>query len=670
MMLVYILAITISATWITKMVVSRTVIFRKTLLDIPILLFCISQIISTIISIHPRTSVFGYYSRFNGGLLSVFAYISLFYAFVSNVTKQQAISFIKTLILSATFVSLYAIPEHFGVSPSCIIISGETSVSCWVQDVQNRVFGTFGQPNWLAAYVAAILPLTLAMGYKEAKKSFFTIPTPFFYAFAIVVSTMALLFTNSRSGILACAIGLIGLFVFGVLQIIRVDIHSIKSTLRSRYTATFLLLLGALILPILVFGSPFNPPLSSFFSTQKQDVIQPTPVGGSQMETGGTESGSIRKIVWKGAIDIWKRYPIFGSGVETFAYSYYRDRPKDHNLVSEWDFLYNKAHNEYLNYLATTGIVGLLTYLSFSGLSLLLLLYWLLRNWEHSFVLSALIVGLVSIWISNFFGFSTVMISVIFFLFPAIGYTLSQKELEIPKQKPSTSSVYFINTIIWIFAALLIWKVGSFWVADKTFAMGKRLESQGDQVSAYHVLTSATQLIPDEPTYHDELSLLTAKLAVGLMQENEATAAAILAQQAIQESDTAVLQNPMHLNFYKTRARVFIFLAQLNPQALDEAVRTLEHARNLAPTDAKLPYNIAVIKQTQGKNDEAKELLLHTIDLKTNYEDARMALSKVYETEKEYEEAIEQLQFILKFIAPNNEAANKKMQELLQKSQK
>jgi putative inorganic carbon (hco3(-)) transporter len=60
----------------------------------------------------------------------------------------------------------------------------------------------------------------------------------------------------------------------------------------------------------------------------------------------------------KGAWELTKKYPLFGSGVETFAYSYYNVRPVEHNLVTEWDFLYNKAHNEFLNYAATTGFVG------------------------------------------------------------------------------------------------------------------------------------------------------------------------------------------------------------------------------------------------------------------------------------------------------------------------
>ena len=57
------------------------------------------------------------------------------------------------------------------------------------------------------------------------------------------------------------------------------------------------------------------------------------------------------------------KYPLFGTGVETFAYSYNFVRPLTHNLTSEWDYVYNKAHNEYFNYLATTGFIGLISYL-------------------------------------------------------------------------------------------------------------------------------------------------------------------------------------------------------------------------------------------------------------------------------------------------------------------
>lgn len=138
--------------------------------------------------------------------------------------------------------------------------------------------------------------------------------------------------------------------------------------------------------------------------------------GGTQLETGGSESGDIRKIVWKGALGVWRRYPLFGSGVETFAYSYYNFRPAEHNLVSEWDFLYNKAHNEYLNFLATTGIFGLGTYL----LLQVWISIWLLKHNQVAFLS-----GLIALSVSNFFGFSTVPVALLFWLYPAFAFVLT-----------------------------------------------------------------------------------------------------------------------------------------------------------------------------------------------------------------------------------------------------
>ena len=117
---------------------------------------------------------------------------------------------------------------------------------------------------------------------------------------------------------------------------------------------------------ILIVGTPFTPSVNEF--ANKNEKVNIEAVAESEyrppaLEVGGTESGEIRKIVWRGAVEIYKNYPLLGSGPETFAYSYYNFRPQEHNLVSEWDFLYNKAHNEYLNYLATVGIIGTTAYL-------------------------------------------------------------------------------------------------------------------------------------------------------------------------------------------------------------------------------------------------------------------------------------------------------------------
>src|SRR5205807_2511334 len=123
-----------------KMIVDKRFIWKKTPLDLPMFLFLLSQILSTIFSTDLHTSLWGYYSRSNGGLFSILSYILLYYALVSNFTKEEIKSCVKAALLGALAVTLWAIPEHFGVSPSCILLTHEFNDACWVQDVQARVF--------------------------------------------------------------------------------------------------------------------------------------------------------------------------------------------------------------------------------------------------------------------------------------------------------------------------------------------------------------------------------------------------------------------------------------------------------------------------------------------------------------------------------------------------
>ena len=89
MMAVYGLTVIILAGWVTKMLVQKEFRVRRTVLDVPIVLFVLSQLVSAAFSLDPHVSWFGYYSRFNGGMWSVFSYVILYYGFVSNFAPSE-----------------------------------------------------------------------------------------------------------------------------------------------------------------------------------------------------------------------------------------------------------------------------------------------------------------------------------------------------------------------------------------------------------------------------------------------------------------------------------------------------------------------------------------------------------------------------------------------------
>src|SRR5579863_1880995 len=84
MWLTFGLTIVIGTSWAIKMVLQKKISIQRTPLDLLLLLFLVSQIISSIFSLDQHVSWWGYYSRFNGGLLSTICYLVLYYAFVTN----------------------------------------------------------------------------------------------------------------------------------------------------------------------------------------------------------------------------------------------------------------------------------------------------------------------------------------------------------------------------------------------------------------------------------------------------------------------------------------------------------------------------------------------------------------------------------------------------------
>lgn len=625
MILVYILTILITTTWAVRMITERKFIFRRTILDIPLLIFLGSQVISTILSIDPTTSWFGYYSRLNGGLLSSICYVILYWTFVSNINKEKALQMIKIILWSAVLVSVYGVLEHFGIDKDI-----------WQQDVQHRVFSTLGQPNWLAAWLVALLPITWAMILNQSEKR--QIPKLILlYSLSLLLFT-TLIFTGSRSGLIG----------FGVAEVIFWGFILIKYKLK--FAKEFLISNALIIIVALIFGTQFTPSISSL--VKKTLVTQPEKITQTQttaLDTGGTESGTIRKIVWQGALQVWMHYPIFGTGVETFAYSYYLYRPAAHNMTSEWDYIYNKAHNEYLNFLANTGAVGLLAYLGLITLSI----FSMIQNSKYEKckgINVALIAGYFSILATNFFGFSVVPIQILFYLYPAFAPVLNTETTELNYQKSKLNNPQKIGVFLLLsFTVYLSFITCRYWYADTLYAKGygynQSSVNRPDIAARY--LDQAIHLVPNQGLYYSELSKSYTNLALAYFEAKDATASSELAQAAVANTLKAVNLSPANVNFKRIEFGVFFMLSKVNPSYLIDAKDVLVQAAAQAPTDAKIHYNLGLIYSRLGQNDLALQTLKETIDMKPNYNEAR-----------------EQFEYILKNVDPNDPQTKQNLESI------
>ncbi|MCD6226112.1 O-antigen ligase family protein [bacterium] len=584
MLFVYLTTVVIASLWLILMIGEKKLIFKKTPLFWPLMLFLGGQILATVFSIDRYTSIFGYYSRLHGGLLSTLSYLVLYWALVSCGEKEWREKIIKAVLLSGILIAGWGVAEHFGVDKDF-----------WVQDVQNRVFSTLGQPNWLAAYLDVLIILALVAAEKKGKI--------WWGVFSLFY--LCLLYTKSRSGLLGLGGGLVFFYLFAWR----------REKKKKEWRGAFLKSLGIIALLSFLVGTPYTPSWRKLFSRQKTVSSQPP----SSLKI--TPSSEIRKIVWRGALRLWRKYPLVGTGVETFAYTYYWVRPREHNLTSEWDFLYNKAHNEYLNFAANSGTLGLVTYL----LILAFYFLWFLKKGRReSLWIIGLGGGLVSLLITNFFGFSVVVTGSWFFFIPALSF-LEEKPVFTNKnwriEKLKVGGLLFL-------AGYLIFQIIQFWWGDFYLQKGILLEKQNRPEKSLFYLKKALRANPRVPLYHDKMSLTLAKLAAVLHQEGKKEAALQAAKAAIEESDKALAGSPFHLNFYRDRAKMFYILSTIDLRYLERSLQTILRAIDLAPTDAKLYYNAGAMFWSLGEKERGIKYLKRALELKPDYQRAKALLEK------------------------------------------
>lgn len=635
MVVTYGLTVIILSAWVVKMLSDREIRIAKTPLDIPIALFVASQLVSSLFSIDPHVSWFGYYSRFNGGMWSIFSYVILYYAFVTHFPPVKKT--LNTIVAIAALVALYGVAEHFGIDKHL-----------WVQDVQSRVFSTLGQPNWLAAYLVALVPIAWALGFNN-----------FIWGSISILFFLVVLFTRSRSGLLGLAVA--DIIFWGI--IFTKSFASPKELKKKIFNRC--IFLHAVFALIIFLNGTYIDQVDRWFTfagwkNRITHMVTPAPKvektpSGTLLESGGTESGLIRKYVWQAAVTAWRantKNMILGTGTETFAFAFYQYRPQGHNMTSEWDFLYNKAHNEYLNYLATTGLFGLGSYLLLIGS----FIFWYISKCIKGVNLTlALFAGWTSILFTNFFGFSVVVMQLFFFLFPALMIALAANmNIRVfPLRLTARISQTFSLTILLALLILLV-LLTRYWQADTLFSTGYRLARANQFAQAETVDTKAVAFNPGEPMYHDELATTLGSLALAAVDAKNAILAASLAKQSLAESDRAIRISPKNVNFWKTRTKLYYTFSTFDPEFNQAAIAALEMAQTLSPNDPKIIYNLAILYGRQGDNERAVQLLKEAKTLKPNYRDVYFGLYVFYTEMKNPTAARAELQYYLDHVDPND----------------
>jgi tetratricopeptide (TPR) repeat protein len=174
----------------------------------------------------------------------------------------------------------------------------------------------------------------------------------------------------------------------------------------------------------------------------------------------------------------------------------------------------------------------------------------------------------------------------------------------------------------------------------------------------------ASNISPNEPLYHDNLSRIYAQLAISFIEQKDATSASKLATYSINESDIALSMSDRNISLRRDRIVILSQLSQFNPSYTNEAIEFTKNTLPLAPTDPKLLLYLGKIYANSDKLDDAINAFQKAVQLKPDYIDARFALGIVYKAKKDFKNAKIQFEYILTNLSANNEEVKKELQDI------
>lgn len=333
----------------------------------------------------------------------------LYFIIINNINNEQQINRILNAVLFiGSLFGIYGILQYQGID-----------FSFWRGNVARQaVAGLFGNVNYFAEYLIALLPLAVSL---------FLVTSVKFKKILLLVGILAmggsLMLTFTRGSYLGFGVSLIFMFL---LFVICRGKSFIKDN-RKFFIVIFLAII--IIISLIVIPNPLNKP-GTVISKIKSRISVAQLIQGHNIKR--------RIATWKFTLMMIKDRPLQGSGIGTFKYNSLRYQAEffsqgDNRSLYPYGIAFN-AHNEYLQLWAEMGIIGLGIFLwmvigyFYYGLKFLRKIK---DNYKQGIIIG-LMGAVMAVLVDGIFGFplhlpATVLV---FWLFLGLTLTVFQTEEE------------------------------------------------------------------------------------------------------------------------------------------------------------------------------------------------------------------------------------------------
>ncbi len=411
----------------------------KTPLDSPVVFLIAVCVVSVVISIlrnkDDRIAIF--LMGFDNIVFLILNWVAIFYITVYTLKKREYIrTAINLLFIAGGIASAYGILQYLGMEP------------IWQEAVDpfgGRCVSTFGNPNFLASFLVLLLPLALVkmlLSEKMSEKIFLFITGSLMFT--------ALICTSTRSAWIGFIASLIIIWIFLIFKV------KDKKTILKHFIYLAVIIIVSLVV---------------VFSAPGKRVIGERVLSTLSIQKSGTAS-SQRFLIWSSAKDMFFDFPIIGSGWGTLElfYPWYQGKYLRSAKYAPLKTHANRAHNEILQFLAETGIIGL----GVAVWLLVTLIKYSLRllkntsiNKESKYIILGLFSGIIGMLIDNLFNVSLHFASpaMVFWInvgiIVSIGYQTENHQENLLKHETISSrglriSKYVISTVVLVLLFLIV----------------------------------------------------------------------------------------------------------------------------------------------------------------------------------------------------------------------
>ena len=624
--------------WFCRAIADKKMELRTTAIDIPLGLFWLFSLISSMVSKDRVLSFWGDWSALSWGFVPLTFYILFYFLVINNIKEfKQLKASAMALGISAVLSVLYFLNWRFDV----ISLKGAV-VPMW--NVASGLSSLYG------IFLVLILSLVVAILLEKKKNVWGMANILWILAGLSCLTVIAMIGFKSVWALLAVSMFLLLVFAISRLEEIRT----------GWVTVAFVILVVSLLFTFL--GTP-------------KFLVAPLPLEVS------LSPGVSWDITMSNLTSGFKTF-LFGSGPATFLYDFSASRPESFNQNFAWSTRFLRSYDSALDILSGHGLLGLI-FLIAVILAVLgtLFFMWLGRPqkkfWERFISagekevvpgqdvggdeakIFTLFIGFAGIWLVSLISFFVISFSTvhwfIFFaslalaisaglLFSKVGvreYTLS---LKTSPQYTLVSSFAFVLVITAI--VVLGTYLGRFYLGETTFTKGLQLAAKAETLDqSIQQLGAAIELNPNRAQYH--LTLAQAYIArgnveLGKAQPNVNLITSLLAS-AVNEARSATDLAPGNVANWDFLATMYFNARSLSPNANVFAIAALEKAVALEKTNPTLRLSLGNAKLVAKDLKAAREQFEEAARLKPDYVLAYVDLAVLDEAEGKLNQAIEHM---------------------------